>query len=154
MKNLGNAKRILGMEIFRNKAAGTFFLSQEKYIRKVLERFDMLNCKPVLTPLGAHFKLSAAQSSNIKAQVYEFPYAQAVGSLMYAMVCTRPDIAHAVSVVSRFLSYPNKTHWSDVQWIMRYLRGSVTCGLLYGKSSSKSTLVEGYVDSDFSGDLD
>ena len=75
MKNLGNAKRILGMEIFRNRAGGTLFLSQKRYIRNVLERFDMLNCKPVLTPLCAHFNLSMAQSSNIKAQVDEFPYA-------------------------------------------------------------------------------
>lgn len=114
MKNFGNAKRILGMEIFRNTTASTLFLSQERYLRKVLERFDMLDCKPCLTPLGAHFKLSITPSSNIKDQVDEFPYVQAVGSLMYAMVFTRHDIAHAVSVVSRSLSCPNKTHWSVV----------------------------------------
>ncbi|GJV96651.1 hypothetical protein Tco_1548228 [Tanacetum coccineum] len=50
------------------------------------------------------------------------PYASAVGSLMYAMVCTRPDLAHAVGVVSRFLSNPGKKHWETVKWIFRYLR--------------------------------
>lgn len=73
---------------------------------------------------------------------------------MYAMVCTRPDIAHVVGMVSRFLNCPSKTHWSVAQWIMRYLRRSATCGFLYGKSTSKSVMVEGYMDSDFGGDLD
>ncbi|KAH9679844.1 hypothetical protein KPL71_026299 [Citrus sinensis] len=141
MKDLGSAKRILGMEIFRNRVAGTLFLSQEKYIKKVLERFDMHNSKPVLTPLGSQFKLSAAQLTEAeRAQMDGIPYAQDVGSLMYAMVCTTPDIAFAVSVVSRFLSCSNKTHWGAVKWIMRYLRGSSTCGLLYGKSRSADVL--------------
>ncbi|CAN0919975.1 Retrovirus-related Pol polyprotein from transposon TNT 1-94 [Linum grandiflorum] len=52
------------------------------------------------------------------------PYASAVGSLMYAMVCTRPDIAHAFGVVSRFLSNPGKEHWVAVKWILCYLRGA------------------------------
>ncbi|KAH9801557.1 hypothetical protein KPL71_001080 [Citrus sinensis] len=155
MKDLGSAKRILGMEIFINRAAGTLFLSQEKYIKKVLERFDMHNSKPVLTPLGSQFKLSAAQLTEAeKAQMDGIPYAQAVGSLMYAMVCTRPDIAFAVSVISRFLSYYNKTHWGVVKWIMRYHRGSSTYGLLYGKSRNGVSEIVGYVDSDFAGDLD
>ncbi|KAH9763595.1 hypothetical protein KPL70_001222 [Citrus sinensis] len=155
MKDLGSAKRILGMEIFINRAAGTLFLSQEKYIKKVLERFDMHNSKPVLTPLGSQFKLLVAQLTEAeKAQMDGIPYAQAVGSLMYAMVCTRPDIAFAVSVISRFLSYYNKTHWGAVKWIMRYHRGSSTYGLLYGKSRNGVSEIVGYVDSDFVGDLD
>ena len=73
---------------------------------------------------------------------------------MYAMVYTKPDIAFAVSVVSRFLSCSNKTHWGAIKWIMRYLRGSSTCGLLYGNSRSGVSEIVGYVDSDFAGDLD
>ncbi|KAH9736371.1 hypothetical protein KPL71_018077 [Citrus sinensis] len=154
MKDLGNAKRILGMDIIRDRSAGTLFLSQEKYIKKVLERFEMQDCKPVQTPLGPQFKLSAAPTSEDESQMNEFPYAQAVGSLMYAMVCTRSDIAYAVSVVSRYLSCPGKVHWNAVKWIMRYLKGSSTCGLLYGKTKSDKIEVMGFVDSDFAGDLD
>ena len=92
-------------------AAGTLFLSQEKYIKKVLERFDMHNSKSVLTPLGSQFKLSAAQLLKAeRAQMDGIPYVQVVGSLVCALVYTRPDIAFDVSVVSRFLSCPNKTH--------------------------------------------
>ncbi|KAH9668944.1 hypothetical protein KPL70_021590 [Citrus sinensis] len=154
MKDLGNAKRILGMDIIRYRSAGTLFLSQEKYIKKVLERFEMQDCKPVQTPLGPQFKLSAAPTSEDESQMNEFPYAQAVESLMYAMVCTRSDIAYAVSVVSRFLSCPGKVHWNAIKWIMRYLKGSSTCGLLYGKTKSDKIEVMGFVDSDFAGDLD
>ncbi len=73
----------------------------------------MSNSKPVSTPLASHFKLSSQQcptSENVKAEIKKIPYAYVDGSLMYAMVCTRPDIAHAVGVVSRFLSNPGKEH--------------------------------------------
>ncbi|KAH9647604.1 Endoglucanase 8 [Citrus sinensis] len=99
MKDLGSAKRILMMDITRDRYADTLFLSQEKYIKKVLEMFEMQDCKPVQTPFGPQFKLTAAQSSEDESQVNEFPYAHVVGSLMYAMVYTRSYIAYA-SVVA------------------------------------------------------
>ncbi|RVW34552.1 Retrovirus-related Pol polyprotein from transposon TNT 1-94 [Vitis vinifera] len=107
MKDLGAAKPILGMRIIRDKANGTLKLSQLKYVKKVLSRFNMNEAKPISTPLGSHFKLSKKQSSKTEEEsdhMSKVPYASAIGSLMYAMVCTRPDIAHAVGVVSRFMS--------------------------------------------------
>ena len=80
------------------------------------------------------------------------PYSSAVGSLMYAMVCTRPDLSHAVSVVSRFMSKPGKVHWEAVKWIMRYLKGSTDVCLVF--EGQKNRGVVGYVDSDYAGDLD
>ena len=73
----------------------------------------MNEAKPVSTPLGSHFKLSKEQSPKTKVErdhMSKVPYASAIGSLMYAMGCTRPDIAHAVGVVSRFMSRPGKQH--------------------------------------------
>ena len=107
MKDLGAAKKILGMRIIRDKANGTLKLSQSKYVKKVLSRFNMNEAKPVSTPLGRHFKLSKEQSLKTEKEMdhlSKVPYASAIGSLMYVMVCTRPDIAHAVRVVSRFMS--------------------------------------------------
>ena len=79
------------------------------------------------------------------------PYASAVGSLMYAMVCTRPDIAHVVSVVSRFLSNPGIEHWKVVKWILRYLRGTSNLKLCFriGK-----LVLCGYTNSDMARDVD
>ncbi|XP_057523859.1 secreted RxLR effector protein 161-like [Amaranthus tricolor] len=80
------------------------------------------------------------------------PYANAVGCLMYAMVCTRPDIANAVSVVSRFMARPGREHWQGVKRIFRYLRGTNDIGLVYG--NGKEFLVNGYSDSHYAADVD
>ncbi|CAL1379209.1 unnamed protein product [Linum trigynum] len=122
MKDLGPAKQILGMRISRDRRNGKIWLSQERYIERVLERFNMSKAKAVSTPLGGHFKLSVKHcptSDEEKEAMKNVPYASVVGSLMYVMVCTRPDIAHAVGIVSRFLSNPGKEHWRAVKWILR-----------------------------------
>ena len=82
------------------------------------------------------------------------PYDSAVGSLMYLMVCTRPDIAHAVGLVSRYMANPGKIHWDAVKWILRYLQGTSTVGLLFDAHSEDAQVLLGYVDSDYGGDLD
>ena len=79
------------------------------------------------------------------------PYANAVGSLMYAMVSTRPNISHVVGVVSRFMANPSKEHWAVVKWVLWYLRGTSDYCITY---NSGHELVCGYVDSDFAGDMD
>ena len=111
MKDLGATKKILGMRIIRDKANGTLKLSQSVYVKKVLNRFNMNEAKLMSTPLDSHFKLSKEQSPKIEEErdhMSKVPYASAIDSLMYVMVCTRPDIAHTVGVVSRFMSKPGK----------------------------------------------
>lgn len=109
MKDLGVAKKILGMKIRRDREVGMLYLSQKKYFKKVLEHFGMQDAKPVSTPLANHFKLLAELSPQIE-QEWEYmshvPYVSAIGSLMYGMVCTRLDISYAISVVSRYMGDP------------------------------------------------
>jgi hypothetical protein len=127
MKDLGAAKKILGMEIRRDRDAKKLWLSQAGYVKKVLERFSMEKAKPVSTPLVNHFRLSTSQCLKTVEEIEDIskvPYTSAVGCLMYAMVCTRPDLAHAVSVVSKYMANPRKQHWDAVKWIFRYLRGT------------------------------
>uniref|UniRef100_A0A3Q7I149 Reverse transcriptase Ty1/copia-type domain-containing protein n=1 Tax=Solanum lycopersicum TaxID=4081 RepID=A0A3Q7I149_SOLLC len=126
MKDLGPTKQILGMKISRDRSAGTLNLSQELYIEKVLSRFWVNDAKPRTTPLST------------------------VGSLMYDMFCTRPDIAHAVGVVSRYMANPGKEHWEAVKWLLRYLRGTSSTSLCFGKV--KVTL-QGFVDVVLGGDV-
>jgi hypothetical protein len=64
------------------------------------------------------------------------PYSSAVGSLMDAMVCTTPNIAHAVGVVSKYMNNPSKEHWEAVKWILRYFRGTTTHALCFGDSDT------------------
>ncbi|KAL5764004.1 hypothetical protein ACOSQ2_016598 [Xanthoceras sorbifolium] len=154
MKDLGTAKQILGMRIKRDTKSGTLLLSQAEYIKKVLSRFNMQDAKPVSTPLGVHFRLSKEQSPKTEEErthMAKVPYASAIGSLMYAMVCTRPDIAQAVGAVSRYMNNPGKIHWEAVKWILRYLRGTTNKTL--GFKGGDTTLT-GYVDADLAGNVD
>jgi hypothetical protein len=84
------------------------------------------------------------------------PYASVVGSLMYAMVCTRSDIAHAVGVLSRYMSKPEKEHWTAVKRVFRYLCGTASYGLCYEGRLGLDRVVDihGFVDADWAGDLD
>ena len=86
-----------------------------------------------------------------KAEMAKVPYSFAAGSLMYAMICTRPDIAYAVGVVSRYMYNPGKKHWDAVKSIMRYLNGTRDVRICFG---SKEPGVEGYTDADYVGDMD
>jgi hypothetical protein len=137
------------------------FLSQKNYIEKVFKKYNLSNCKSVATPFVSHFKLSSRQcpvTEDEKEYMSHIPYSNAVGNLMYAIICTRPDLAHVVSVVSKFMYNPGKEHWNAVKWILHYLKGTSHFGLLFDKNSVKEIgvmgLVEGFVDSNFARDLD
>ena len=153
MKDLSNAKRILVMGILQERKANKLWLSHERYIELMLERFNMNNSKPVSTPLAGHFKLSkrlCPYTEKEKGEMSVISYSSAVGSLMYAMVCTCPDISHAVGVVSRFLANLGKAHWEAVTWIFKYLIVTSKVCLSFGESKPS---LEGYIDSDMAGDL-
>jgi hypothetical protein len=116
----------------------------------------MENAKPVSTPLANHFHLSTSQCPKTVEEIEDMSkvsYASAVGCLMYAMVCTRPDLAHAVSVVSKYMANPGKQHWDAVKWIFRYLKGTTDYGITFVRQKSDLSVV-GYVDADYAGDLD
>jgi len=90
------------------------------------------------------------KSEHEKKYIENLPYSSAVGSFMYLMVCTRPDIAQVVSVVSKYLAYPVRGHWEAIKWIFRYLKGIINAHLKFrGK-----WILTNYVNSDFGGDLD
>ena len=119
----------------------------------------MQDSKPVnvLIPVGT--KMSVEQCPKTQEEEEDMsrvPYASVVDSLMYAMVCTRPNIAHAVGVLSRFMSNPGKEHWTVVKRVFKYLRGTSDYGLCYqGRPGLESVLeIRGFVDADWVGDLD
>ena len=158
MKDLDEAKKILGMEIVRDRVKGTVHLTQKQYLTKVQQHFGMnSNTKPMSTPLAPHFKLSALLSPCIdeecKYMAY-VPYASLVGNLMYAMVCTRPDMSQVVSMVSRYMHDPGKGHWQAAKWILRYILETVDLGLKFERDDNVGSHLVCYVESDFVGDLD
>ena len=154
MKDLGEASYVLGIQIIRDRSKKSLALSQATYIDKIIKRFAMQNSKKGILPFRHGISLSKEQSPKTPQEVEEMgqiPYASAVGSLMYAMLCTRPDICYAVGVVSRFQSNPGKEHWVAVKAILKYLRRTRNYMLVYG---DKDLILTGYTDSDFQGDKD
>jgi hypothetical protein len=154
MKDMGEASHILGMRIERDRSKKLIWLSQTDHIDKVLQHFNMDGGKASSVPLQSYVKLSKQDcpvSEEEKAEMEKIPYASAVGSLMYAMIATRPDIAFAVGVVSRYMSNPGKKHWQAVKGVLRYLKATRNMRICYG---SQELSVKGYTDSDYAGDLD
>jgi phosphoribosyl-AMP cyclohydrolase len=159
MKDLGAANFIMGMEIKRDHANRKLWLNQRKYVETILQRFNMHGSKPIKVPIPIGVKLSADQCPKTQKEEEDMshvPYASAIDSLMYAMVCTRPDIAHAVGVLSRYMSKPGKEHWITVKRVFRYLRGTTSYGLCYqGRPGLDRVLdIHGFVDADWARDLD
>lgn len=137
MKELGATKKILGMEILRDRATGRLYLSQKGYIEKVLCRFNMQKAKPVTTPLAVQFRLPSPLRPQIVNDIdfmSQVSYSSTVDSFMYAMVCSCPDLAYSVSVVSRYLANQGKEYWKGLQWILRYLCGSNDVCLQFGRT--------------------
>ena len=137
MKDLGEARFLLGIEIRRHKN-GDVFLVQEKYARGVLSRFNMEGCKSVSTPLelGSHLDSSQQPTSDAEMeQMINIPYRSAIGSLMYLSTCIRPDISAAVSELSKFSQNPGAEHWEGVKRVLRYVSSTVGEGLLYKRGA-------------------
>jgi hypothetical protein len=159
MKDLGELHWCLGMRVLRNRKERKISLDQAKYIGDVLERFSMTDCHPIATPSNAGVRLSKEMSPTTaegKRAMERYPYKSAVGSLMYAMTGTRPDIANAVSLVSRFMSNPGLQHWQAVKRILRYLKGTRELGITFRGSTTPGEVVTivAYSDADWGGNID
>ncbi|XP_062080405.1 secreted RxLR effector protein 161-like [Humulus lupulus] len=116
----------------------------------------MEDSKGVNIPLAGHFTFStdqAPKTDNERKNMEKIPYAEAIGSVMYSMISTRPDIAYAVSVLSRYMENPGEEHWKGVKWLLRYLKETSNLGLKFDKTGLKTHL-EGYVDADYASNRD
>ena len=137
MKDLNEVDTILGVKVKRH--SGGFALCQSHYIEKVLSKFSHLNIKEANTPYDVSSKLT----ENNGREVAQIEYASAIGSLMYAMHCTRPDIAYAVCKLSRFTSSPSVEHWKAIARVLGYLKRTKNLGLFYNNFPA---VLEGYTD--------
>ena len=151
IKDLGDLRWLLGIEVKRDHARHTVSLSQRSYIDKIVERFALQDAKPVSTPLDPHHQLTITQSPSTPRQYEDMrnvPYREAIGSLMYAALGTRPDIAFAVAFLSQFMQNPGRPHWEAAKRIFRYLKGTRDHLLVMGGKNDRCGL-EGYCDADW-----
>jgi len=155
MTDMGETSYFLGVEIERNRREGTLKISQQKYAKQVLESFGMQDSNPVSTPVDLSVTLSqnmSPQEKDQKVEMEKIPYQNAVGSLNYLAIGTRPDIANAVGEVSRFNSNYGKQHWAAVKRIMRYIKGTASMGIIFSKDHGSS--ISGYSDANYATDID
>lgn len=123
MKDSGEATYILGIKIYRDRSKKLLGLSQSMYIDTIFKRYNMENSKRGYLSIGTGIALckeDCPQTSNERERMSRIPYAIAVGAIMYTMTCTRPDVAYALGVVSRYQANPGEEHWKVVKNILKY----------------------------------
>jgi transposase InsO family protein len=148
MKDLGLAHFCLGMRFLFSD--GQVTMDQQRYIGEILERNGMAACNPAVTPLPPGTELAkAASDSELLPADKASTYREIVGSLLYLVVCTRPDIAMATNQLSRHMATPTQTHLGAAKHVLRYLRGTSSLGLAYSRPASRDqrNIVLGYADS-------
>ncbi|GJU25339.1 zinc finger, CCHC-type containing protein [Tanacetum coccineum] len=146
MKDLGEAAFILGIKIYRDGSKRLIGLVQNAYMDKILKRYKMDNSKRGRIPMQERLDLNKTQGASTPKEVKRMqnvPYASAVGSIMYAVRCTRPDVAFTQNLISRFQQNPCELHWTAVKNILKYIRNTKDMFLVYGgnPSTEKSWLL-------------
>ena len=135
MKDLGEATYILGIKIYRDRTKRLLGLSQSTYIEKMLKRFSMEQSKRGYIPMVSGITLLKSmclKTQEERTHMNKIPYASAIGSIMYAMLCSRPDVSYALSVTSRYQLDPGMGHWVAVKNILKNLRRTKDVFLIYG----------------------
>lgn len=144
MKDLGELNYILGLQVTRDRAKRSLRLSQRHYVDTILNKLDMSDCKTARTPLPARTVLKVRADGEEPAD--RARYLTSLGQLMYLMLGTRPDIAFAVGLLSRFASDPSAAHWTCMVHVYRYLKGTRDLAIEYNCPNEG---LLGYSDSDF-----
>jgi hypothetical protein len=144
----------VGLKITRDWNKMSVYLSQPEYINKVIHRFNMEECQPKSLPADPNSRLMSKNKSSPEENTdgENFPYREAVGSLIYLAVTSRPDISYAVNQVAQHSENPNRSHWAAVKRIISYLKGTSKLGIKFDGRCSKT--ITGFTDADYAGDLD
>jgi hypothetical protein len=152
VKDLGETEYFLGVKIERESS--TVKLTQTSYVKSVLDRFGMLECKPAQTPTSDPVSLMIKQprSEAEVSQMKDVPFREAIGSVLCLAVRTRPDIAVAVSILSKDVLEPRPAHWKGVKRIHRYLKGTMTQGLQYEAVPGEQNSLSIHCDADWGTD--
>jgi len=146
MKDLGRLKHFLGIEF--NQSDGCVKMSQEKYVNKILERFNMQDCRPRETPCDQKldYTENAVKMDDVRM------YREAVGSLIYLATCTRPDLSFVVSKLSQYFAEPTEEQWVTLKHVLRYLRGTTKKELCFRRNDSEKLGLLAYSDADWAAD--
>jgi hypothetical protein len=143
IKDLGNVHEYLGMEIKRE--FDRIEISQEKIIKRILEKFGLKDCNGVKTPMVANFDVETDK------EIIDVPYRELIGSLLYVSNTSRPDITFATAFLSRFFDKPTEQLWTAGKRVLRYLKETIHKKLTFKKTDRINDMLA-YTDSDWAGD--
>ena len=155
VKDLGESVWMLGMRITRDRSKRLIKLDQELYITKMLEKYDLMQCKTTKTPAEQNNGAQEDDNDGGGKSVELLKYQELVGSLLYAAISTRPDIAYAVNKLTRHMQAPLQRHWKAAQRVLRYLAGNKQDGLWFGRMNrqgNQNAQVHAYSDADWGSD--
>src|SRR5882762_9274941 len=145
MTNLGETHSYLGLQITRDHSKCFLDIDQNSYLLDVLSRFGFSDCNPTRTPLPSSLHLVA--NSDTASPSFRMQYQQLIGSLLYAMIVSRPDISYAVSRLAQYSANPSPSHLNAAQHVLKYLKGTSSMRLRYDGSSNSG--LYGFSDSDW-----
>jgi transposase InsO family protein len=150
IRDLGDAKYFLGMELIRSRKNRTLKIVQQRMVEELVSKYGLTNAKTKGVPMSPSTRLTKPNDDNKVLDKTAFGYSELVGSLLYLAVCTRPDIAYAVGALARHMAKPTMEHWNAAKAVVRYLAGTVDYGICFGNSNNE---LMGYCDADYAGDL-
>jgi hypothetical protein len=148
--NMGQLHWLLGIQITFNR--DTIEFSQEAFVDKILERFQMNDSHRTLLPIDPNTRLTK-EVSVLEAEEHRL-YQSIIGSCMYLVTCTRPDLAYPVSYLSQFLAAPSKSHLTAAKRLLQYIKGTKDLKLSFPRSDTSEITRQGYSDSDYGNCLD
>ncbi|GKC87067.1 hypothetical protein Tco_1147716 [Tanacetum coccineum] len=147
MKDLGEAAFIHEIKIYQDRSKRLIRLSQRAYMDKILKRYRMNNSKRRYIPMQEKLELNKTQGASKLEEVKRMqnvPYASAIGSIIYAVRCTRPNVMFAQNITSHFQQNPREPHWTGVKTILKYLRNNKDMFLVYGENPEAELQVDCY----------
>lgn len=154
---MNEPRYFVGLEIERDRDKRSIKVHQTNYIQKLIDKFKMIDAKIASVPLNPTIKYSnnmCPKSAKEIAEMVEKPYNELLGSLQFVANLTRPDVAYAVNLLSRFKANPGNQHWEGAKHIVRYLKGTCSHGIVYSGLRSKDADILAYSDADWAGDQD
>ena len=150
MKDMGELHYCLGINILQDKKNKQIVLNQRQYIEKIIKKFGQEDAKTVCTPADVNVKLQ--QDDGVSKKVDSIQYQSLIGSLLYAAIATRPDIAQAVGVAAKYCKSPTEAHLTAAKRILKYLKGTSSVGIRFEESGNENLI--GFSDANWAGDLD
>jgi len=132
MKDLGPVRQFLGLEVYQ--LSERIQVSQEKFITTILRRFGLENCNGLFTPIDPKplWPVQGEDGQQLSTEDHHL-YQSIVGSIMYAMTGTRPDLAYSISVLSQYLASPQRSHLAIAKWVLRYIKQTKDLCLSYSR---------------------